>query len=63
MGATQKISTHCPDAFARAVAALLERPELCLRMGLAGHRCVIERFAQAGMCEAYARLFLDLAER
>ena len=46
-------------AFARSAELLLKDSELRRRMGHAGRRHVIERFALTGMCQAHEQLFLD----
>jgi glycosyltransferase involved in cell wall biosynthesis len=46
-----------PAALARAIARLLDDPELARRLGEAGRRLVLERFRPEGMVEAFESLY------
>jgi glycosyltransferase involved in cell wall biosynthesis len=52
-----------PPALARALARLLDDPELRARLGTAGRRRMEERFSLEAMLDAKERLYRELVER
>jgi glycosyltransferase involved in cell wall biosynthesis len=52
-----------PPALARALARLLDDPELRTRLGTAGRRRMEERFSLEAMLDAKERLYRELVER
>lgn len=57
------VPRRAPRALAAAIARYLDDPHLAALHGKAGRQRAEERFALPVMCEAYARLYRDLAAR